>query len=323
MILITGGAGYIGSHVNKMLVLLGYETIIFDNISTGNIEAVKWGKLVVGELSDIKALEDVFKKNEISTVIHLAASAYVGESIIYPAKYYNNNVVNTINLLECMRKYHIKNLIFSSSCAVYGNSNNAMVSEDSCQNPINPYGASKKMIERIISDYGKAYGLKYCCLRYFNVAGGDIEGEIGESHSPETHIIPLVLETAVKKRKSFSIFGTDYNTNDGTCVRDYVHVSDIALAHIKAVEYLLNNGVSDFFNLANGVGYSVKEIIDVATRITNQDISLNLMERRLGDSAILIGDSSKAKKILQWVPQYPNIEVMIKHAWYWICNKMF
>ena len=235
MILVTGGAGYIGSHVNKQLHLQGYETLIYDNLIYGHRESVKWGMLEIGDLADEKRLEEVFTKYPIDAVMHFAAFAYVGESVREPAKYYKNNICNTIHLLEAMRRHHVNILVFSSSCATYGEPEQLPITEDMPQHPINPYGRTKWMAEQMFEDYKNAYGLQYCCLRYFNAAGADPDGEIGESHLPETHLIPLVLEAAAGIRDHVSIFGTDYPTQDGTCIRDYIHVTDLADAHIRAL----------------------------------------------------------------------------------------
>ena len=242
MILVVGGAGYIGSHINKRLYQKGCETVVFDNLVYGHREAVRWGILETGDLSDTERLEEIFEKYNIDMVFHFAAYAYVGESVTEPSKYYNNNVANTLHLLDTMVKYHVKTIVFSSTCATYGIPADMPVTEDMEQKPINPYGASKLMIERILSDYHKAYGLNYCCLRYFNAAGADPEGEIGESHNPETHLIPLILAAAAGDREAVKVFGTDYPTRDGSCIRDYIHVTDLADAHLLAMDYLQRGG---------------------------------------------------------------------------------
>lgn len=318
MILIVGGAGYIGSHLNKEITKKGYKTIIFDNLSCGHKESVKWGTFEKGDLGNIDDIKNVFKKYDIKGVIHFAAFTYVGESVENPQKYYINNVTNTINLLQVMLEYNIKYFIFSSSCATYGNPIQIPISEDHPQNPINPYGRSKLMIEQILKDYSDAYEFKYISLRYFNAAGCDPEKELGEMHSPETHLIPIILETALGKREHIKIFGDDYNTPDGTCIRDYVHVSDLANVHILALEYLYKTNKSDIFNIGNGNGFSVKQIIDAAQKITCKEIKYCIIERRIGDPPILVGSSEKAKEILGWKPKYQDIYQIIETAWNWI-----
>lgn len=323
MILVTGGAGYIGSHINKRLYQDGYKTVVFDNLIYGHKEAVKWGTLEVGDLSDIDRLDAIFTKYKIDAVFHFAAYAYVGESVGNPQKYYNNNVVNTLHLLDVMIKHGVKNIVFSSTCATYGVPDKNPITEEMKQNPINPYGASKLMIERILSDYHNAYGLHYCCLRYFNAAGADPDGEIGESHMPETHLIPLILSAAAGDSEHIKVFGTDYSTRDGSCIRDYIHVTDLADAHIKAMGYIKNGGKSTCFNLGNCVGNSVIEVIAAAKEVTGKDIPVVLDERRMGDPPILVGSSEKAEKALGWKPQYGDIKMILEHAWKWYCNKRY
>lgn len=269
-ILICGGAGYIGSHINKLLSSAGYDTIVYDNLIYGHKEAVKWGKFIFADLANKDALRKVFSENKIDAVFHFAAFAYVGESVADPAKYYLNNVCNTINLLEAMRKYDCDKIIFSSTCATYGVPEKLPITENMPQSPINPYGATKLMVERIFKDYSAAYGLKFAALRYFNAAGADPDCEIGENHNPETHLIPLVIDAAFGKREDIKVFGTDYPTRDGTCIRDYIHVSDLAQAHLLALKYLNNGGKSDFFNLGNEVGTSVLEVIDSVKKVTGK-----------------------------------------------------
>lgn len=316
-ILITGGAGYIGSHTNKLFYEQGYETIVLDNLVYGHEGFVKWGEFVKGDLNDLELLEQLFVKNDIDLVIHFAAYAYVGESVKEPSKYYRNNVVNTINLLETMRRYNCNKIVFSSTCSTYGVPDVIPITESMPQNPINPYGSSKLMIERIISDYASAYNLQFVILRYFNAAGADPVGEIGEWHEPETHLIPLVLDVAAGIRESIHIYGADYSTKDGSCIRDYIHVSDLAQAHLLSYRYLQKNGANDFFNLGNGSGSSVFEIIEAAEKVTGCVINKKIVSRRLGDPAILIADSTKVKSVLKWSPQYSSIETIIEHAWNW------
>ncbi len=316
-ILICGGAGYIGSHTNKLLSQQGYDTVIFDNLVYGHKEAVKWGTFVQGDLKNQEEIEAVFQKYPIDAVLHFAAYAYVGESVREPEKYYYNNVVNTLNLLHVMKKYHCDKIIFSSTCATYGEPEKVPITEEMPQKPINPYGETKLTIERIFRDYEKAYGLKYVVLRYFNAAGADPDGEIGESHDPETHIIPLVLDAASGKRPDIKVFGTDYPTPDGSCVRDYIHVTDLAQAHLLALRYLENGGESDCFNLGNEKGTSVLEAIDAVKRVTGRDFKVTLTDRRPSDPAVLVGSSEKAKAVLGWKPEYADIDTIVRHAWEW------
>ena len=316
MILIAGGAGYIGSHANKLLHNCGYDTVIYDNLSTGNMEAVKWGKFYEGDLNDISNLAYIFERHPIEAVIHFAASAYVGESVIDPEIYYINNVTNTLNLLKCMKDYDCKKIIFSSSCATYGNPKYVPINELHPQTPINPYGQSKLMVEKILNDYSKAYDLKYVSLRYFNAAGADPDLDIGECHDPEPHLIPLILE-AVEKNSAINIFGTDYDTHDGTAVRDYIHVADLADAHLAALKYLLNGGTSDCFNLGNCNGFSVLEVISAVEKITGKSVIKNISPRRAGDPALLVGDAKKARSILNWRARYTDLETIVKTAWEW------
>ena len=316
-ILIVGGAGYIGSHANKALSKKGYKTVVFDNLSRGHKEFVKWGKFFKGDLADKKQLEACFKKYPIKAVMHFSAFAYVGESVEEPAKYYINNVANTLNLLEVMRAHNVKHFIFSSTAATFGEPIKIPINEKHPQMPINPYGRTKKIIEDILKDYSAAYGLKYIALRYFNAAGCDPDGEIGEKHNPETHLIPLILDAAIGKRKNIKIFGTDYKTPDGSCVRDYIHVADLADAHIKALEYLFKGGKSDCFNLGNGKGFSVKEVIEAAREITGKKIRIIETQRRAGDPAVLIASSAKAKKALGWKPQFNRLSSILETAWNW------
>lgn len=323
MILIAGGAGYIGSHINKMLHKQGHETIVFDNLAYGHREAVQWGKLEVGDLADLQQLEGVFTNYDIEAVFHFAAYAYVGESVENPAKYYNNNVSNTLHLLDTMVRHGVKQIIFSSTCATYGIPGDIPITEEMPQDPINPYGASKLMVERILEDYHRAYGINYCCLRYFNAAGADPDCEIGESHMPETHLIPLVLAAAAGDRENVRVFGTDYPTRDGSCIRDYIHVSDLADAHVRAMEYLGRGEGSVCLNLGNSIGNSVLEVIDTARKVTGRDIHAVLDSRRTGDPPILVGSSGKARKVLGWEPQYGSIDIILRHAWDWYCNKRY
>ena len=319
-ILVTGGAGYIGSHAVLALKNAGYGVVILDNLVYGHRDIVDQAlqvELVVGDTSDRTLLDNLFAKHKIDAVMHFSAYAYVGESVTDPAKYYRNNVIGTITLLEAMIGAGVNKLVFSSTCATYGVPQKIPLTEDHPQNPINPYGATKLMVERILSDFDAAYNFKSVCFRYFNAAGADPNGLVGEDHNPETHLIPLVLFAALGKRDSIAIFGTDYDTPDGTCIRDYIHVNDLASAHILGLKYLLNGGKSDFFNLGNGGGFSVKEVIEAARQVTGKEIKAVARERRPGDPPSLVGSSEKAIKTLGWSPEYPDIKNIISHAWQW------
>ncbi|MBE9213553.1 UDP-glucose 4-epimerase GalE [Plectonema cf. radiosum LEGE 06105] len=319
-ILVTGGAGYIGSHTVLALKQAGYEVLILDNLVYGHrdlVEQVLQVELIEGDTSDRDLLDKLFATRNIAAVMHFSAYAYVGESVTDPAKYYRNNVIGTITLLEAMLAASVKKFVFSSTCATYGVPEMVPMPEDHPQNPINPYGATKLMVERILADFNEAYDFRSVRFRYFNAAGADPSGLLGEDHNPETHLIPLVLQTALGKRESISIFGTDYPTKDGTCVRDYIHVSDLADAHVLGLEYLLKGGDSDFFNLGNGNGFSVKEVIEAAQLITGKEIKVVECDRRPGDPPALIGSAQKAHKILGWQPQYTSLKDIITHAWEW------
>ena len=316
-ILVTGGAGYIGSHVCKALSKNGYEPITFDNLSRGNKWSVKWGPLEVGDILDITKIESVMKKYRPAAVMHFAAFAYIGESFENPVMYYRNNVVGSLNLFETMIKLGIQNCIFSSSCATYGIPQQVPIPVNHPQNPINPYGMSKLTIERMLRDFEKAYKLKHVSLRYFNAAGADPDGEIGELHIPETHLIPLILDVAVKDKGYIEIYGNDYDTPDGTCIRDYIHVSDLAEAHLLALNYLLYNGKSKSFNLGTGKGYSVLEIINTIKRLSGKNIPFQIKPRRLGDPPILMADASSAIEILGWKQKYSSIGREVNDALKW------
>lgn len=318
-ILVTGGAGYIGSHTVKLLKSKGYDLLVFDNLVYGHQYIID--RLAVdfiqGDLIDRALLDKIFQEYNIEAVIHFAAYAYVGESMENPAKYYRNNTVATLNLLEAMENAGVKKIVFSSTCATYGIPNEIPITESHSQNPINTYGYTKLIVEKMLADFQRAYDWEYVAFRYFNAAGASVDGLIGEDHNPEPHLIPLVLYTALGKRDSVSILGDDYPTPDGTCIRDYIHVEDLAQAHLLGVEYLLKGGKSDVFNLGNGNGFSVKEVIESAKKVTQKDFTVKVVDRRPGDPPILVGSSEKAKNILGWQPQYPNIETIIRHAWQW------
>ena len=322
MILVFGGAGYIGSHTVKHLLDNGYECVVADNLIYGHREAVdKRAEFVHADLLNPISIREVFKNRKIDAVIHFAAFTYVGESVNNPQKYYINNVVGTTNLLNVMLENSVKKIVFSSTCATYGEPQYTPIDEKHPQNPINPYGRTKLMIEQIFADYERAYGLKHIALRYFNAAGCAKDGSIGESHTPETHLIPLVLKAIKGEREKISVFGTDYDTPDGTCIRDYIHVEDLALAHRLAVEKL--DEYSGCLNLGTGVGTSVKEIIDAAEKISGKKCPVEYGPRRAGDPAKLYADNQKVKKILGWQPSYTNIEDIIKTAWNWEMNRRF
>lgn len=307
-VLVTGGAGYIGSHCVLALLKQGYKVIIFDNLSTGHIETVealqKYGEIEFfrGDLLDSHYLDTVLSQINIDAVVHFAAFSQVGESVKDPQKYYINNVCGTISLLQAMLKHGIKNIVFSSTAATYGEPVYTPIDEKHPQNPINTYGQTKLMIEKIMDDYDKAYGLKSVRLRYFNVAGADSENRVGEWHDPETHLIPNILKSTFSGGKTFEMYGTDYDTKDGTCVRDYINVEDLAEAHVLALKYLEDGGHTDFFNLGTNEGNTVKEVFNVCEQVTNKEIPVNICPRREGDPAILVADNSKAKEILKWEP---------------------
>jgi len=321
-LLVVGGAGYIGSHMVKMLVNLGHDVIILDNLSTGFRELAKYGELVVGDLADESLLEGLFSKYQFDGVMHFAAASLVGESMVNPAKYYRNNVSNTINLLDAMVKHNVKSFVFSSSAAVYGEPNSDLIDESHIKDPINPYGSTKLMIERILKDYASAYGLNSISLRYFNACGADPEGELGECHDPETHLIPLILQATSGRRKSITVFGRDYATDDGTCVRDYVHINDLCTAHALAFDKLigLNDCGALSYNLGNSSGFSVQQVIDVVQSVVSKDKRSVIVvdgERRAGDPATLVANAAKAKSELGWQLEYDDLEVIVGHAWEW------
>jgi UDP-glucose 4-epimerase len=319
-VLVTGGAGYIGSHTVLALKKAGYQVVILDNLIYGHqdlVETVLQVGLIQGDIGDRPLLDKLFADYNIQAVLHFAAFAYVGESVTNPAKYYRNNVASTLNLLEAMVAANIKSFVFSSTCATYGHPQQIPIPEDHPQAPINPYGMSKLMVEQILTDFDQAYGLRSVRLRYFNAAGADPNGQLGEDHNPETHLIPLVLMAALGKREAITIYGTDYKTPDGTCIRDYIHVTDLAQAHVLGLEYLFNQGETAVFNLGNGDGFSVREVINAARRVTGRTIPVEEGFRRAGDPAILIGSADKARKILNWEPRYADLDVILQHAWNW------
>ncbi len=320
-VLVTGGAGYIGSHTVNHLMANGYTCIVFDNLVYGHREAVLTPYFTQGDISDRKALDRLFKDYPIDAVLHFAAYAYVGESVTDPHKYYTNNVAGTLCLLESMLANNVKNIVFSSTCATYGQPEYTPIDEQHRQHPINPYGQTKLMIETIFADYAHAYGLNHISLRYFNAAGASADGELGESHNPETHLIPLVFQAIQGKRDSLSIFGTDYDTPDGTCLRDYIHVEDLAVAHRLALEKITS--YSGYLNLGTGVPTSVREIITAAEEVTGRPCPVKEAERRPGDPAKLFAAKEKAKKVLGWEPRYTAIRSILETAWKWECARKF
>lgn len=319
-ILVTGGAGYIGSHAVYTLQKSGYDVLVLDNLSYGHPELIQDQlkvELIVGDTCDRNLLDEIFASRNIAAVMHFAAFIAVGESVTDPASYYRNNVVGTLTLLEAMVAAQINKFVFSSTCAIYGMPQEIPMTETHPQNPLSPYATSKWMVEQILKDFDYAYGLKSVIFRYFNASGAHPEGILGEDHNPETHLIPLALLTALKHRKSLYIFGTDYPTPDGTAVRDYIHVCDLADAHERGLDYLLADGDSEVFNLGNGNGYSVREVIETAKQVTGLEIPVEERDRREGDAPILVGSSAKAKKILGWNPQYADLKTIVEHAWQW------
>lgn len=319
-ILVTGGAGYIGSHFCKIAKKNGYNPVVFDNLSTGRRDFVKWGDLIEGDLHDRDLLVETFKKYKPIAVVHFAASIEVGESVINPYKYYDNNVVATLVLLKAMVDCKINNIIFSSTAATFGMPKESIIDENTPQIPINPYGESKLMVEKILEDFNKAYGLNYTALRYFNASGGDLECELGETHQPANHIIPIVLEKYMKNEE-VKVFGGDWKTKDGTCIRDYIHVNDLANAHILALEKMLKFNKSKKINLGSGAGFSVLEIIEKAEKVVKNKIKYKIVERRAGDPECLICDNKLAKEYLGWNIEFNDVVNHISHTWNWLNKK--
>ncbi|WP_019556944.1 UDP-glucose 4-epimerase GalE [Thiomicrorhabdus arctica] len=322
-VLVVGGAGYIGSHMVKMLTRSGHhDVVVLDNLSTGFRDAVKYGHLVIGDLADIHLLENLFNEHKFDGVIHFAANSLVGESMMLPAKYYRNNVANTLNLLDVMVRHNVKNFVFSSTAAIFGEPEYTPIDEAHPKEPINPYGSSKLMIECILKDYAAAYGLNSVSLRYFNACGADPEGELGENHDPETHLIPLILQAASGRRDSITVFGRDYDTEDGTCIRDYIHINDLCSAHVLGLEKILkeSSGKALMYNLGNGCGFSVQQVIDVVKNVVAEEgrsLTVEEGKRRPGDPAALVADATKAKQELNWQPQYEDVKTIVGHAWAW------
>jgi UDP-glucose 4-epimerase len=316
-ILITGGAGYIGSHVLKELLDMSFDAVVIDNLQKGHRESLLGGMFVFGDLADTDLLDEVFSTNNIEAVMHFAADSLVGESMMNPAKYYSNNVVNGLNLLEAMRKHGVDKIVFSSTAAVYGDPSETPITEDCPRNPTSVYGHSKLMFEDILKNYERAYGICSVSLRYFNAAGADLSGVIGEKHNPETHLIPIVLQVALGLRDHVDIYGTNYDTPDGTCIRDYIHVTDLAKAHILALTALKDGIKSCVYNLGNEKGFSVKEVIEMCHKVTKKDIPAVNAERRPGDPAILVASSKRIHEDLRWEPRYGDLETIVESAWKW------
>lgn len=316
-ILVTGGAGYIGSHVVNYLAKNERDIVIIDNLSTGHKEAVKGLNLYIGDIRDTDFLIKVLKENKVKAVMHFAASSSVGESQSNPEKYYYNNVGGTLSLLQAMRKCHVDSIVFSSSAAVYGEPESVPITEEANTKPINVYGRTKLMIEQILEDYSMTYGINYISLRYFNACGADESGEIGEDHNPETHLIPITLQVVGGKRDKLIIYGDDYDTPDGTCIRDYIHVNDLANAHVLALDFLIKEQKSGKYNLGYGKGYSVREIVQAVEKVTGIKVNTEIGSRRQGDPPILIADSTKIQQELGWKPHYNDLEYIITTAWKW------
>jgi len=316
-VLVTGGAGYIGSHACKVLARAGYRPVVFDNLSRGHREVVRWGPLVEGDLADRARLAAALEQNQVSAVMHFAAYAYVGESVADPGMYYRNNLGGTLSLIEAMRESGVDRIVFSSTCATYGTPDSVPIQETAQQLPVNPYGETKLAIERALHWYGQAYGLRSVSLRYFNAAGADPDSETGELHEPETHLVPLVLQTALGQRPQIDIYGTDYPTADGTAIRDYIHVQDLADAHLRALEHLGAGGASAALNLGTGHGHSVREVVRVAEAISGRRIPCRETARRPGDPPVLVADPRLAAEVLGWRPRMSDLDTIIRTALAW------
>ncbi len=319
-VLVTGGAGYIGSHAVRLLQERGHSVVVVDNLSYGHrsiVESTLRVPLYIVDIGNKEQIKNILQKENIEAVMHFSAYALVGESVTHPAKYYENNVQQTLNLLEVMRECGVLKIIFSSTCATYGVPAEIPICEICPQFPINPYGSSKLMVEQILRDFDAAYGMKFVSFRYFNAAGAHPLGDLGEAHSPETHLIPLILDAAAGRREDIKVFGQNYETPDGTCVRDYIHVMDIAEAHLLGLEYLANGGTSDFFNLGNGTGFSVLEVIEMAKKVSGKEFKVSMAARREGDPPVLVGSSDKVRRVLAWKPQFENLEKIMSDAWNW------
>lgn len=320
-VLITGGAGYVGSHCAKALAAGGHEGVVFDSLLFGHREHVRWGELIEGDIRDAAALDAVFAAHRIDAVMHFAALAYVGESVTAPGRYYDVNVHGTRVLLDAMMRAGVGAIVFSSSCAIYGEPTRIPISERTPLNPINPYGFSKLVCERMMDDFGRAHGLRSARLRYFNASGADLAAEIGEDHDPETHLIPLVLDAALGRRPAVTVFGTDYPSPDGTAIRDYVHVSDLARGHVLALQHLLDGGDTIAVNLGNGYGVSVRQVIEMVRSVTGREVPARDAPRRTGDPSALVADAKKVHEALGWAPERSDLETIIADAWRWHCKR--
>ncbi len=316
-ILVVGGAGYIGSHMVQRLSADGEEVLVLDDLSSGHRDAVGGAQLFQGDLGDRDLLEMIFSRRRIDLVMHFASYIQVGESVRDPGRYYRNNFASTLTLLEVMVRYEVRAFVFSSSAAIYGNVPPEPIPEDQPAAPLNPYGHSKRMVEVTLADFDTAYDLRSMCLRYFNAAGADPHARLGERHDPETHLIPLVLQVAAGRRAAVQVFGTDYPTPDGTCIRDYIHVCDLCDAHALAMRHLLGGGASRVYNLGNGSGFSVREVIDAAARVTGRPIAVEQAPRRPGDAAMLVADARRIREELNWTPRHPQLDTIVGHAWAW------
>ena len=316
-VLVTGGAGYIGSHACKSLARAGYRPVAYDSLIRGRREAVRWGPLVEADLADDERLADTLKRFDVAAVMHFGAFAYVGESMTNPELYFGNNVCNSLRLLEAMRARSVHHIVFSSTAAVYGTPDRVPIPETAPQRPVNPYGESKLMVERMLHWYDAAHAFSHAALRYFNAAGADPDGEIGEDHEPETHLIPLVLQAAMGRRPQIDVLGTDYPTPDGTAIRDYIHVQDLAEAHVKALAHLLRGGGSLQLNLGTGAGHSVREVIAAAERVTGRRVPQRETERRPGDPPVLVAEVIRTREVLDWVPVLSSLDTILATAWAW------
>jgi UDP-arabinose 4-epimerase len=316
-VLVTGGAGYIGSHTAKLLAQAGHEPISLDNLSEGHRWAVRWGPLIEGDLADADLIRDVLRDHQIQAVIHFAANAYVGESVEHPRKYFRNNVTNTLHLLEAMHDTGVRDIVFSSTCATYGLPEKLPIHEDHPQHPVNPYGESKLFVERALRWFGDAYDMRWVSLRYFNAAGADPEGEIGEEHHQEPHLIPLVIQAALGLAPHVEVYGNDYPTADGTAIRDYIHVADLARAHVLALEHLVGGGRSLALNLGTGTGHSVLEVIRAVEEVSGREVPVRRVDRRPGDPEALVADASQAQAVLGWRPEYSDLADIVRTAWQW------
>lgn len=317
VVLVVGGAGYIGSHMVKMLGREGHQVVTLDNLSSGYRDAVIAGEFEQVDLADVDALDQVFVRYQPEAVLHFASFIQVGESVRHPDRYYRNNLANTLNLLDAMVRHGVKWFVFSSTAAIFGEPQYVPIDESHPRDPMNPYGRSKLMVEQVLDDYEQAYGLRSVCLRYFNAAGADPEGELGERHDPETHLIPLILQAASGRREAITVFGRDYDTPDGTCIRDYIHIQDLCTAHIQALGWMQSNDASGRFNLGNGTGFSVQQVISAVEQVTGKTVQVREGERRAGDPARLIADSALARRELGWQPRHDRLEDIIADAWRW------